>query len=222
MSPATSTRPNTDSGVSRGQTYGITIISIDGATADNRGRWHGRFAQLSGGDPRVADAFNNASKASANGQIEPVRAGADPEANWLFETNPTLTFRPAAIAELIVGVYSAEHAAHPSNSVSTVVIDSRTAKPITLADLFRNQQDGLNRLSEQTKVIFPQVYGGSVPNEEGARPVIENFANWIPKAAGMELHFTDYQFGHGLPVITVPWSALTDLLAPDMLALTRD
>ncbi|OBI78554.1 hypothetical protein A9X01_27270 [Mycobacterium asiaticum] len=220
--PATSAPANPDSGVSQGQTYGITIISIDGATPDNRGRWHGRAAQLSGGDPRVADAFNNASRASANGQIEPVRAAADPDAEWLLELNPTLTFRPTAIAELIVGVYSARHAAHPTNSVSTIAIDSRTAKPITLADLFRNQQDGLNRLAEQTKIIFPQVYGGSTPDEEGTRPIADNFANWIPTSAGMELHFNDYQFGHGLPVITVPWSALTDVLAPDMLALTHD
>ncbi|MEK1110576.1 DUF3298 domain-containing protein, partial [Mycobacterium ulcerans] len=39
---------------------------------------------------------------------------------------------------------------------------------------------------------------------------------------GIELHFFDYQFGHGLPVITVTWSALTDVLAPDMVALAPD
>lgn len=201
------------------------MASLDGATPDSRGRWHGRVAQLSGGDPRVANVFNKASKASGNGQIDQMRADADPEIGWLFELNPTVTFRPVAVAELIVGVYSADRAAHPVNSVSTIVIDSRTARPITLADLFGNQQEGLNRLSEQTKVIFPQVYGnGSAPmaDEPGNRPITENFANWIPAKAGMELHFTDYQFGHGLPVITVPWSALTDVLAPDMLALTHD
>jgi hypothetical protein len=51
--------------------------------------------------------------------------------------------------------------------------------------------------------------------------VPKNFANWIPTAAGIELHFTDGQFGHGLPVITVPWSTVADVLAPDMTALAR-
>ena len=145
--------------------------------------------------------------------------------DWLFESNPTVTFRTSAIAELIVGVHSAKEAAHPNDYVSTVVIDSRTAKPITLADLFVDEQAGLNRLSEQTKVIFPQVWGGGpspMLDEPGNRPIAENFANWIPTAAGMELHFADYQFGHGLPVITVPWSAVADVLAPDMTALTHD
>jgi hypothetical protein len=42
-----------------------------------------------------------------------------------------------------------------------------------------------------------------------------------PTAAGIELHFTDGQFGHGLPVITVPWPTVSDVLAPDMTALAQ-
>ena len=37
----------------------------------------------------------------------------------------------------------------------------------------------------------------------------------------MEIHFNDGQLGHGLPVITVPWSALSDVLAPNMIELSR-
>jgi hypothetical protein len=37
----------------------------------------------------------------------------------------------------------------------------------------------------------------------------------------MEIHFADYQFGPGLPVITVPWTALSDVLAADMSALAQ-
>jgi len=43
----------------------------------------------------------------------------------------------------------------------------------------------------------------------------------MPDQSGMEIHFADYQFGHGLPILTVPWAALTDVLAPDMTALAR-
>ena len=59
-------------------------------------------------------------------------------------------------------------------------------------------------------------------DEPGNRPIADNFANWIPTTAGIELHFADYQFAHGLPVITIPGSVLTDVLAPDMMALTHD
>lgn len=221
---STSAAPAT-SGVSNGQTYTVSTTEIAGSNPDNRGRWRAEVAHLSGGDPNVVNAFNNASDASGRQQVERARTEASPDTEWLFESDPTVTFRAVAVAEVIVGARSAEQAAHPSNYVSTVVIDSRSAKPITLSGLFADEQSGLNRLSEQTKLIFPQVYGGGpipMPDEQGNKPIAENFANWIPTKTGIELHFLDYQFGHGLPVITVPWTAVTDLLAPDMTALTRD
>ncbi|OBJ48666.1 hypothetical protein A9W95_04315 [Mycobacterium sp. 1423905.2] len=221
----TTTEAQPDSGVANGQTYRVATASITGTSDDHRGRWNARYGQLSGGDPAVADAFNQASTASARDQLDHARTDAAPDREWSFESTPTVTFRAAAVTQLITGVYSAKQAAHPTNYVSTVVIDSRTAKPITLGDLFTDEQRGLNRLSEQTKTIFPQTYGGDhtpMPDEPGNQPVAANFANWIPTSAGMELHFGDYQFGHGLPVITVPWRALSDVLAPNMLALTHD
>ena len=126
------------------------------------------------------------------------------------------------MSELISGLYVHVPSAHPSSYVSTVVIDSRSAKPITLADLFTDKQAGLNRLSEQTKALLPGVSGvGPTPmaDEPGNAPTEANFANWIPTPDGLEIHFADYQFFHGTPTITVPWSALDGLLAPGMDAL---
>jgi hypothetical protein len=37
---------------------------------------------------------------------------------------------------------------------------------------------------------------------------------WIPTATGIEIHVRDYQFGHGLPVVTIPWTDLNDVLSP--------
>jgi hypothetical protein len=46
-----------------------------------------------------------------------------------------------------------------------------------------------------------------------------NFKAWIPTAAGIELHFGDFQFGRGLPVITVPWTNMANLIAPSFIVL---
>jgi hypothetical protein len=214
------------SGVSNGKNYALTIVPIDGTTPDGAGRWHALVGRLSGGDTAVAEAFNQSSEASAHQQIDHARSDADGVRGWNFELKSAVTFRPNAIGELVSGVSYTKGAAHPTDYVSTVVIDSRTARPITLSDLFSDQQSGLDRLSEQTKLIWPEVYspGGAGPpmlDEPGNRPVPQNFANWIPTTAGIELHFADGQFGHGLPVITVPWSTLSDVLAPDMKALAQ-
>ncbi|AQT82643.1 hypothetical protein B1R94_07885 [Mycolicibacterium litorale] len=179
---------------------------------------------ITGGDPRVSEAFNSAVHASAAAQLAPVRRDADPEGTWTFDTEPQISFSRAAVSELITGLYVHVPAAHPTSSVSTVVIDSRSAKPITLGELFTDKQAGLERLSQQTKALLPTVSGVGptpMPDEPGNAPEEANFANWIPTPAGLELHFADYQFFHGLPTITVPWSALDDLLAPGMDALRQ-
>jgi hypothetical protein len=217
------------SGVSNGQSYIVVAVTNDGATPDGHGHWHTRVGHLTGqnagGDPAVIAAFNSASGASAKGVVDQARADADRASSWNVDVNPSVTFRPSAISELLVGVFYAAGAAHPVNYVGTIVIDSRTARPITLKTLFSNESRGLQRLSEQTKLIWPTVYGHGdsepMPDEPGNQPREENFVNWIPTAAGMEIHFADYQFGHGLPIITVPWTALSDVLAPDMTALAR-
>ncbi|HEY1841822.1 MAG TPA: DUF3298 domain-containing protein [Mycobacterium sp.] len=216
--------PPVASGVSNNQNYIVTMMPIDGTTPDGAGRWHVMVGQLSGGDPAVTGAFNESSNTSAHHQIVQARSDASGVQGWNFESKSAITFRPTAIGEVLSGASYTKGAAHPTDYVSTVVIDSRTAHPITLGDLFTEEQAGLDRLSEQTKSIWPKVYGpggdgAPMLDEPGNRSVPQNFANWIPTAAGIELRFTDGQFGHGLPVITVPWPAFSDLLAPDMKAL---
>ena len=207
--------------ISNGQSYTVTTTVIEGGTPDNLGHWKAEVGQIAGGDPAVVEAFNTASHTSASEQIDDVRTGWT-DTTWNFESSGHVTIRNSAIAQLIGGtIYCC---AHPTNFTSTIVIDSRTAQPITLADLFANEQDGLNRLSEQAKIIVPRDFGmlDPTPDNPGFAPRQQNFANWIPAADGMEIHFDEYQFGARLPVtITVPWSALTDVLAPDMAVLTR-
>jgi hypothetical protein len=180
------------------------MTSIDGATTDRMGTWDARIAELSEGDPAVVEAFNHASHISADDQIDRAKAESNPGEQWNFESSGQVTFRSIAVGQLILGTHY--YGAHPTSYISTVVIDSRSADPIMLTDLFADGQAGLNRLSELT----------------GAEPRAENFANWIPTAEGLEIHFAPYQFGIALPETkTVAWAALADLLAPVMTGITQ-
>ena len=179
---------------------------------------------VSGGDPKVAEAFNHAVHAAAQRLLDDATRGAKPQSQWTFETSPQIFFTAASISALISGTYNDETAAHPVGSVINVVIDSRSATPITLRELFTDDQAGLNRISEQTKLLLPPAMGATatpMPNIPGNKPLLENFDNWIPTPAGLEIHFADYEFIHGTPVITVPWAAIDDLLAPGMEALRQ-
>lgn len=194
-----------ETGVSNGRTYTVTMTSLDGATSDNLGHWRVQAAQISGGDPAVVEAFNIASQSSADREIDAARTEAEPENTWDFTSETRTTFRSIAVGQVISGTWSAERAARVVRYVSTVVIDSRTGRPIELADLFTNLQDGVNRLSQHTDGIPP-------------RP--ENFTNWVPTADGIQVHFASAQW-FWPPAITVPWSALTDVLAPTMAGLAQ-
>ena len=190
---------NAETGTSNGRTYSVTTTSIDGATPDQLGNWDAKIAELSGGDPAVEQAFNHASRAAAEEQVARAKTEGGQGEQWIFASNGQVSFGSIAVAELILGTYY--HGVHPTSYISTVVIDSRSATPITLTDLFADGQAGLNRLSELT----------------GAEPRTENFVNWIPTAEGLEIHFVPYQFGIALPETkTVAWAALADLLAPGM------
>jgi hypothetical protein len=207
-----------DTGTSNGVTYSVGSTSVDAGSG-----WTLDVGQISGGDAAVATAFNAASVASGQTMVQTLDRDQVIRTNATFKATPAVSFRPTAVSQVLTGVYFYQHAAHALDYVTTVVIDSRNASPITLDDLFVDEQAGLNRLSEQTKLLFPIAYGGQRPmaDESGNAPVEANFHNWIPTANGLEIHFEDYQFGHGLPVITVPWAQLADLLAPDMQALAQ-
>jgi len=203
-----------DTGTSYGATYDVSTTVIDLGAG-----WHVNVGQLSAGNDAVATAFNNASAASGRTMRNLLDGDHVDRNHATFDSTPTVSFRPTAVAQVLHGAYYHQGAAHPLNYVTTIVIDTRTATPITLDDLFVDTHAGLRRLSEQTKKIWPTVYGRPMSDEPGNAPAEKNFHNWIPTAAGLEIYFEDYQFGHGQPVITVPWSQLADLLAPDMRVL---
>jgi hypothetical protein len=202
-------------------TTAAPTTTIEGDSDDGRGSWRAEFRQLAGGDPAVVDAFNGASHVAVMDQVEAAKESAsEGTATWEFESNAQVTFRSIAVAQIIFG--SLDFGAHPSHQIGTIVIDSRSADPIMLVDLFTDQRAGLSRLSEQATKILAADGMNLGPDEPGAAPKAENFANWIPIAEGLEIHFAPYQFGVALPaVITVPWPALADVLAPAMADIAK-
>lgn len=216
----TSTPGSAQSGVSNGAHYTVSTPALTGSTPDHIGSWTLTVGQIAGGDPAVATAFNKAAIASANGQLDQVHREAGPD-RWTFTTTPIVTLRAAAVTQLLTGVYYAHGAAHPISYPSTVVIDSRTARPVTLGALFTDEQAGLRRLSDQTRtrLHIQTTNAATHPDFLGTAPQEQNFANWIPTNEGIQISFADGQIGPGLQVVTVPWQSVTDLLNPGMAAL---
>lgn len=195
---------------------------IAGTSPDGLGIWSVRYQRVEGGDPAIAKAINDVIDAEARGQVATYEPSASKTHKWTFNSTGTLSFRSITASELFVGDYSTDMPNMPFRAVATRVFDTRSGILLSWDNLFVDKQAGLLRLSDQTKEILPTVYAapraGWQFGDEIA-PVDANFKYWIPAARGIELHFPDYQFGRGLPVVTVPWAKIIDLIAPEFVAI---
>jgi hypothetical protein len=101
--------------------------------------------------------------------------------------------------------------AHPTNYVTTTVVDVDRGRPIVLKQVFRNPTSAYRKLKpEILKAAGEQASG---IDQSGLAPKEANWANWQTNQTGMIFIFEDYQLGgHGLRQYAVPWSALRPLL----------
>jgi hypothetical protein len=212
--------------VSNGVAYSIVPDLVAGNSPNGLGEWTVDYEKLAGGDPVVAGAINRILDDEANGQVWLYAASASKTSPWTFHTRGRLLFRPLTVSALFAGQYNAiELPNMPVDAVATRVFDSRSGIQIVWDNLFTDKQAGLARLSDLSAKILPATYptpplGGWAEYGASLAPLERNFKLWIPADGGIELHFPDRQFGRGVHVITIPWSAVSDLIAPAFAAIT--
>ncbi|MCJ0977650.1 RsiV family protein [Rhodococcus sp. ARC_M12] len=210
----TSTTPPTTSNATESYVVGSTRVtgSTQYATYDVA------IPQLSGGDPAVTAEFNESMRAALQDQIDR-DYGYDFALSDGYSTGATYVGRRVISAEQITDWIAVPPGAHGNSLLATVTIDADTAQPISLGDAFTDLDAGLARLSDQAAKILPTTRAGESFERSGIEPTVANFGNWTASPEGMNIHFGDYQagaYGIGLITITVPWTDLSDVLAPGM------
>ncbi len=212
--------------VSNGVTYTVIPGQMAGQSWQGPGEWTVDYERIEGGDPAVTDAINRILDDEAGGQVWLHAASASKSGPWTFHAQGRLQFRPLTISQVYLGQYNAPHLPNmPFDTIATRVFDSRSGAQIVWDNLFVDQQAGLTRLSDLTKKILPAAYptplGGWAEYGYAMAPMPINFKHWVPNDTGIELHFGDGQFGRGLKSITIPWTAVRDLIAPEFVAITQ-
>ncbi|OZD72501.1 DUF3298 domain-containing protein [Rhodococcus sp. 05-340-1] len=210
----TPTTPTTTS--SAVEPYVVGSTRVTGSTV--RATYDVAIPQLSGGNPAVTAEFNESMRAALQDQIDG-DYGNDFALSDGYSTGTTYVGRRVISAEQITGWIAVPPGAHGNSLIATVTIDADTAQPISLGDAFTDLDAGLARLSDRAAAILPTTRAGESFERSGIEPTVANFANWTASPEGMKIHFGDYQVGSysiGLITITVPWSDLSDVLAPGM------
>jgi len=121
------------------------------------------------------------------------------------------------LAGVTVFGWEGAHGAHPNLDVTTLVINTATAQPITFADVFPNQEVARARLRE----LVPQLdstgrlkAGGSNLGDTRQSLEHEKFEKWLPTPDGLRVYVAVYTaLGH-FASVTVPWAKIRDFVAP--------
>ncbi|WP_415973149.1 RsiV family protein [Rhodococcus sp. 077-4] len=197
--------------------YVLGSTRVTGSTA--RATYDVAIPQLSGGDLAVTEEFDESMRAALQDQIDR-DYGNDFALSDGYSRGYAHVGRRVISAEQITGWIAVPPGAHGNSLLATVTIDVDTAQPISLGDAFTDLDAGLARLSDRAADILPTTRAGGGFERSGIEPTVANFGNWTASPEGMNIHFGDYQvgpYGIGLVTITVPWTELSDVLAPGML-----
>lgn len=198
---------------------------ISGASPDGLGTWAVHYERLADGGSSAAQAINDHLDAAANREVSQATWDGSTRHAWTFDASGTLSEWATTVSEVFIGSYNTAEPHMPMRTVGTVVCDARSGNIITWDNLFRDKTAGLTRLGEQTEA---QLAGVASPTQlrDWRRagqfaPVDANFKYWVPTRDGIALQIPEVQFGRGLKVLTVPWTALNDLLAPEFASITE-
>lgn len=207
--PAPGSRPA--AAPSHGYVAGLTrSAGTDGAVT-----YDVQVPTLTGGSRAVTDRFDAAMRTTLR--------------DWISAQTkaPVATVREGRLASgdtsrvthigsrVVAGVFlvnADNRGAHPYTMIGTVVIDTTTARPILLTDLFTDRTKGLARLNALVSASR-DTPGGFAAFTDGSA---EALANWVPSPAGLTVYAgVSHASGDFYPV-TVPWSELKDVVAPAM------
>ncbi|QII04987.1 DUF3298 domain-containing protein [Rhodococcoides fascians A25f] len=211
--PASTAPPTTSNAV---EPYVVGSTRVTGST--QHATYDVAIPQLSGGNPAATAEFNESMRAALQDQIDG-DYGYDFALSDGYSTGTTYVGRRVISAEQITDWIAVPPGAHGNSLLATVTIDADTAQPISLGDAFTDLDTGLARLSDRAAKILPTTRAGESFERSGIEPTVANFGNWTASPEGMNIHFGDYQvgaYGIGLITITVPWTDLSDVLAPGM------
>ncbi|MDP0399749.1 hypothetical protein [Tsukamurella strandjordii] len=172
---------------------------------------------LQGGDPAVTKRFNEAMKASRAGMppADESTTASDGELTGGYRSGVT-RIGANAVAGRIVLYWNGKGAAHPNNSLGTVVIATKTATPVTVDDVYRDKSAALGRI----RGLLPEL-------DTSGRLRADNVSGddildaWLPTATGIEVYVpVAHVAGDYVPVV-VPYVKIADLLRPGMLDVLR-
>ncbi len=174
--------------------------------------WRVRVPKFSGAP--AATEINKRVRASVDGLIAHAKreSRGDDGATRRLDGEGTVVTNDGRTAQVTItyGDYLAG-TAHPTDYVTTTVVDVARRTPVVMEQVFTNPTAVYKKL--KTAILQAAGEQSSGIDQSGLAPTKANWANWQTDQTGMIFTFGDYQLGtHGLREYAVPWSTAEPLL----------
>jgi hypothetical protein len=195
-----------------------------------------QYPQLSGGNNPNFEKFNQTARALVTKKVAEFKKNmaeteGEPKPEGSMGSDLEVSYTVALAQDDLISagfnVYSYyQGAAHPNSFSEVLNYDLKNGKQLKLSDLFKPGAKFLQTISKYCiddlkKQMKAGVAEGDVDNqwiENGAGPVAKNYQSWTITRKGLGINFDAYQVGPyaaGPQFVTVPYSALKDLINPD-------
>lgn len=222
---ATSASPSSSSAAKGGTVTAVAPLTAGPAKhlQGSKGgfTWDITVPAFTGSGAAVAEV-NRRIQASAQSAISATATqnGDDPESKHELAGEASLTTNDGRTVQVDIPMSDYyEGAAHPTNVDNTVVLVAATGAPVTLDQVFTDQEEALRSFAPLVRQQA-KADGYEITSDEGLEPTTANWSAWQTDADGMTFTFQDYQLGmHGMPSYTIPWKTVTPLLTPYAKAL---
>jgi hypothetical protein len=168
--------------------------------------------QVQGGDPDVAEAFNDEMQKALQTQADSLTGGSlqdRPGSGVRIGTRVLSGLLRTAAIDFTTATSTA--------LVSTVVMDATSGSLITLSSLFKDLNKGLMKLQELSQELGPSTSAGSNFDGTKLEPSEKIFERWTAETSGMRVHFAQGLVAAesaGIIDLTIPWDKLDDVLKP--------
>lgn len=112
--------------------------------------------------------------------------------------------------------------AHGMYWPETWVFNMADGEPLALDEILLDPQDALQMISAHVRTVLRSSLGNMfVPEmlQDGTRPTLSNFANYILSDEGMTFFFSPYQvapFAAGESAVPLPWSMIRRYVKPEI------
>lgn len=217
----------TPSALSRPDTFQLTWPDITDTTMVARRVWDSVRTRMFDGMPSAQEFVNVRSDEYRTAAAEyPTMPG------WWFDREAMIVTNKGMFVSVTVGSHDFTGGAHPYGGVWAGTFRMADGSMMTLDDVLRGAWRGrLDSLGEIAFRAAREIADTTSLQDAGffTTPFVEaeRFAlaqTWYPSVDGLEFYYNLYEVGPyvmGPTMITIPWTAIMDVLQPDMVAWIR-